>query len=359
MQIWFRQVVYICSQRGQMPQTWDIEFMSLGESVRPCVYPENWWYFSKQFHILAHAMYFVLMNFTIFAVVQHTFHFDLDLIAYQVKVTKILRFLHDFCMMGATLCARLSLNRFTNLHILDANKLHNHCGCATHLSFGPWPHYTSMPRSQKHSIFGMPFVCSTRPKPLKLFPHTWCKSVSWLLQMCNIHVLFGLTMTTLPIPVKGHTQHQISLNDACIVYIHSQSCNCTVQCTDGTASLSTRISMISANVPFHADSPSHLVVKADNSSITELVSWINEEHTTADFFTKHFLFKHIWAFFCTCLHSGWKSILGIDTGMSFGGFLWAAAIAFWAIRDQHLREHVQHQISLNGQLRAEWICLSL
>ena len=52
----------------------------------------------------------------------HILSFDLDLIAYQVKVTKTLAFLHVFCMTGGTLCVRLSLNHFTNLHILFANQ---------------------------------------------------------------------------------------------------------------------------------------------------------------------------------------------------------------------------------------------
>ena len=40
--------------------------------------------------------------------------------------------------------------------------------------------------------------------------------------------------------------------------------------------------------PLHANSPSHLVENPDDPSITELVSWINEENTAADVFTKHF-----------------------------------------------------------------------
>ena len=71
----------------------------------------------------------------IFINIQHTFHFDLDLIAYQVMNTNTLAFIYDFCMPGGTLCVRLCLNHFTKLHILDANQLHYHCGCATHLSF--------------------------------------------------------------------------------------------------------------------------------------------------------------------------------------------------------------------------------
>ena len=40
--------------------------------------------------------------------------------------------------------------------------------------------------------------------------------------------------------------------------------------------------------PLHADSPSYLVANPDDPSITELVSWINEEEdTAADVFTKH------------------------------------------------------------------------
>ena len=34
----------------------------------------------------------------------HILSFDLDLIAYKVKVTKTLAFLHVFCMTGGTLC---------------------------------------------------------------------------------------------------------------------------------------------------------------------------------------------------------------------------------------------------------------
>ena len=53
----------------------------------------------------------------------------------QEKVTKNLVFLHTLYKMGGTLCARLSPNRFTYLHILGANQLYNHCRCATYLSF--------------------------------------------------------------------------------------------------------------------------------------------------------------------------------------------------------------------------------
>ena len=101
-----------------MPRTWDIEFMSHGEYVCPYVYSENGWYFvsstqSKLFHIFPYTLYLVRMNSTILVNVQHTFHFDLDLIGYQ----------------GGTFCVRLSLNRFTNVYKLYANQLHIHYRC--------------------------------------------------------------------------------------------------------------------------------------------------------------------------------------------------------------------------------------
>ena len=76
--------------------------MSHGEYMCPCIYPENGWYVvcsvqSKPLHIFAHTMYLMLINCTYF-------HFDRDLIAYQVKVTKTLAFMHVFCMTGGTLC---------------------------------------------------------------------------------------------------------------------------------------------------------------------------------------------------------------------------------------------------------------
>ena len=50
-----------------MPRTCDIEFMSHGDYMCPCMYPENGWYFvcsaqSKPLHIFAHTMYLVLAN---------------------------------------------------------------------------------------------------------------------------------------------------------------------------------------------------------------------------------------------------------------------------------------------------------
>ena len=85
-------------------------------------------------HISTHL---VPINCTVIVDVQHTFHFDLDLISDSgiPRSQKNLVFLHTLYKTGCTLCARLSLNCFTYLHILGANKLYNHCRCATYLSF--------------------------------------------------------------------------------------------------------------------------------------------------------------------------------------------------------------------------------
>ena len=108
-------MVYIYSQRGQMPRTWDMEFMSHGEYMCPCIYPENGWYVvcsaqSKPFHIFAHTIYLVLINCTYFS-----FWPWPNCISGQGHKNT---FLHVVCMTGGTLCVRLSLNHITNLHIL-------------------------------------------------------------------------------------------------------------------------------------------------------------------------------------------------------------------------------------------------
>ena len=79
--------------------------------------------------------YLVPINCTIIVDVQHTFHFDLDFISDPGQGHEKLVFRHTLYTMGGTLCARLSPNRFTYLHILGANQLYNHCRCATYLSF--------------------------------------------------------------------------------------------------------------------------------------------------------------------------------------------------------------------------------
>ena len=71
----------------------------------------------------------------------------------------------------------LSQNCFSYLHILGANKLHNHCRCATHLSFSTY--------------LGVPVSCTI----IADVQHT----------LCFDHDLFADSC-------QGHTQHQISLN---------------------------------------------------------------------------------------------------------------------------------------------------
>ena len=51
---------------------------------------------------------------------QHTFNFELDLIADPGQVHKTLSILHTFCMTCGTLCARLSLKHFTYFQIFGA-----------------------------------------------------------------------------------------------------------------------------------------------------------------------------------------------------------------------------------------------
>ena len=77
--------------------------------------------------------------------------FILTLTSFQIqeKVTKNLVFLHTLYKMGGTLCARLSPNRFTYLHILGAKRLYNHCRCTTYLSFWSWLYFRSRTRSRK------------------------------------------------------------------------------------------------------------------------------------------------------------------------------------------------------------------
>ena len=77
------------------------------------------------------------------------FILTLTLFQIQDKVTKNLVFLHTLYKTGGTLCARLSPNRFTYIHIPGANQLYNHCRCATYLSFWPWLYFRSRTRSQK------------------------------------------------------------------------------------------------------------------------------------------------------------------------------------------------------------------
>ena len=126
-----------------MPRTGDIGFMSVHACVHPsrigvvlCVRDSA----QTASHIYTHLM---PINCTIIVDVQHTFHFDLDLISDSGKGHKNLVFLHTLYKMGGTLCARLSPNRFTYLHILGANQ------CATYLSFLPWLYFRSRTRSHK------------------------------------------------------------------------------------------------------------------------------------------------------------------------------------------------------------------
>ena len=81
------------------------------------------------------------------------FILTLTLFQIQDNVTKNFVFMHTLYKMGGTLCARLSPNRFTYLHILGANQLYNHCRCATYLSFWPWLYFRSRTRSQKNFVF--------------------------------------------------------------------------------------------------------------------------------------------------------------------------------------------------------------
>ena len=78
--------------------------------------------------------YLVPINCTIIVDVQDIFHFDLELISDSGRGHKKLSCMHTLYKTGGTLCARLSRNRFTYLHIPGANQLYNHCRCATHLS---------------------------------------------------------------------------------------------------------------------------------------------------------------------------------------------------------------------------------
>ena len=108
--------------------------------VRPCVHPSRIGVVlcvrdsaQTASHICTHLM---PINCTIIVDVQHTFHFDLDLISDSGKGHKKPSFSAYLYKMGGTLCARLSPNcLFTYLHILGANQLYNHCRCATYLSF--------------------------------------------------------------------------------------------------------------------------------------------------------------------------------------------------------------------------------
>ena len=59
---------------------------------------------------------------------------------------------------GGTLCARLSPNRFTYLHILGANQLYNNCRCATYLSVWHWLYFRSSTRSQKTLLSCMLYI---------------------------------------------------------------------------------------------------------------------------------------------------------------------------------------------------------
>ena len=80
--------------------------------------------------------YLVPINCKTIVDVQHTFHFDLDLISDPGQGhTKKQVFLHTLFKTGGTLCERLGRNRFTYLHIIGANQLYNHCRCARYLSF--------------------------------------------------------------------------------------------------------------------------------------------------------------------------------------------------------------------------------
>ena len=103
------------SPAGRMPRTGDIGFMSVCASVLNrggilCarLSPNRFTYL----HILgANKLY------------NHcSFHFDLTSFQIQEKVTKNLVFLHTLYKTGGTLCARLSPNRFTYLHIPGANQ---------------------------------------------------------------------------------------------------------------------------------------------------------------------------------------------------------------------------------------------
>ena len=77
--------------------------------------------------------------------------FILTLTLFQIQDNgmKNFVFMHTLYKTGGTLCAPLSPNRFTYLHILVANQLYNHCRCATYLSFWPWLYFRSRTRSQK------------------------------------------------------------------------------------------------------------------------------------------------------------------------------------------------------------------
>ena len=76
-------------------------------------------------------------------------HRTLIYFRFRKRSQKNLVFLHTLYKTGGTLCARLSSNRFTYLHILGANRLYNHCRCETYLSFWPWLYFRSRTRSQK------------------------------------------------------------------------------------------------------------------------------------------------------------------------------------------------------------------
>ena len=99
----------------------------------------------------------------------------------------------------------LAKNRFTYLHILGANQLHNICKCATH--FHCHIDFIADPgQGHKNTWFsacllydGWFCVCSIQPKLLHPFPHTWCQPVALSMHICNMPFVF--TMTTLPIQV--------------------------------------------------------------------------------------------------------------------------------------------------------------